>query len=445
MDKQTKLDDFLKDKVDTDLGYEYREEDWNKAFTLISNQKNERVFWTFSKKIVSIVAIIVAFLFAILQKESKEQVTQKQKSSKPSATAEQKDKVKAETSTSSNSPAVETAKTIVAIDANKSMASKSNNASDKTNNSVESQSNTSLESKGTASNNSTQNNTKNTYASNLNKDAKSAMTANKKSTEIESEVDLNEKLDYAEAGSKKTKFSLDKINPFKKIKTNTSIQDNYRNLQVAKKAVNDTSWNDFATYNQRDGADKEFKKIKPYSVQLLAGATAYKPFSGNMAHASAPVFGPLVGLDFNLYFNKKTSLGLGIIYSERGGINSRYYLNQNSGDSTLVVISKISSLELPVSFVYRISKNSSCYGGLALNYYVSNKTNLPGSKANGIISMDGYALAGYMYEVNNKLSIKLNTLIGFRDVTSNQTFNSDSREDNVGIRVIVGYKFFNHE
>ena len=445
MDKQTKLDDFLNDKVDTDLGYEYREEDWNKAFTLINNQKNERVFWTFSKKIVSIIAIIVAFLFAILQKESKEQVTHKQKSSKPSATSNQKDNSKTEETSSSTSLPVETTKSLVAIDENKSFNSKSTTTSVNANNSIESQSNTSLENKGGAANNSTPGNTKNTYATNLNKDANSAMAANKKSMAIETEVDLNEKLDYAEAGSKKTKFSFDKINPFKKIKTNTSIQDNYRNLQVAKKAVNDTSWNDFATYNQRDGADKEYKKIKPYSVQLLAGATAYKPFSGNMAHTSAPVFGPLVGLDFNLYFNKKTSLGLGIIYSERGGINSRYYLNQNIGDSTLVVISKISSLELPVSFVYRISKNSSCYGGLALNYYVSNKTNLPGTKANGIISLDGYALAGYMYEVNNKLSIKLNTLIGFRDVTSNQTFKSDSREDNVGIRVIVGYKFFNHE
>jgi hypothetical protein len=66
-------------------------------------------------------------------------------------------------------------------------------------------------------------------------------------------------------------------------------------------------------------------------------------------------------------------------------------------------------------------------------------------KAEGIKTLDGYATAGFLYEVNNKLSLKLNTIIGFRDVTSNVIFKSDSREDNVGLRLVVRYKLFSNE
>ena len=84
MNKQTKLDDFLREKVDADLSFEYREEDWNKATKLINEQKNERVFWTFTKKVISVIAIIIAFLFAILKKESAEQLAVKTSKSEPS-------------------------------------------------------------------------------------------------------------------------------------------------------------------------------------------------------------------------------------------------------------------------------------------------------------------------------------------------------------------------
>jgi hypothetical protein len=40
MNKQTKLDDFLREKVDADLSFEYREEDWNKATKLIVRLHN---------------------------------------------------------------------------------------------------------------------------------------------------------------------------------------------------------------------------------------------------------------------------------------------------------------------------------------------------------------------------------------------------------------------
>jgi len=446
MNKQTKLDDFLREKVDVDLSFEYREEDWNKATKLISEQKNERVFWTFTKKVISVIAIIIAFLFAILKKESAEQLAVKTSKSEPSESQTSDinintQQLKGEKTAGNNHSTV--------ASNNKSNALITSTQSVTT--AIEVQS--SSDSKKSSSNSEelksivTRNANNNSKVSKSSLSLKSNETANTLSTNKASILtdDLTEILDYAESNENKRKFSFNKINPFKKLKPIANINDNYRNLQIIRKEISDTTWSDAYNKHESNSITNELNKIKPYSIMLIAGITAYKPFSGNQNHSSAPVFGPSAGIEGEFYMNKKISLNTSIIYSERGGLNSGYYLTNLSGDSTLISLQKLRVIELPTTLIYSISKKSKCFGGLAINYFVDNKTSLASYKAEGIKTLDGYATAGFLYEVNNKLSLKLNTIIGFRDVTSNVIFKSDSREDNVGLRLVVRYKLFSNE
>lgn len=446
MNKQTKLDDFLKEKVDADLSFEYREEDWNKATKLINEQKNERVFWTFTKKVISVIAIVIAFLFAILQKESAEQLAVKTSKSEPSESQTEdinfnnqqlnKDKAAGDNNSSVtsnnklNSPITSNLHATTASEVQLSYDSKKSSSNSEEVKSI-----------------STRNANNNSKVSNSSLSPKNNEIANILSTNkvSKSTDDLTENLDYAESNDKKRKFSFDKINPFKKIKPITNINDNYRNLQIVRKEISDTTWSDEYNKHESNSITNDLKKIKPYSIMLVAGITAYKPFSGNQNHSSAPVLGPSAGMEGEFYLNKKISLNTSVVYSERGGLNSAYYLNNLSGDSTLISLQKLRVIELPTTIIYSLSKKSKCFGGLAFNYIVDNKTSLASYKAEGIKILDGYATAGFLYEMNNKLSLKLNTIIGFRDVTSNVIFKSNSREDNVGLRLIVRYKLFNNE
>jgi hypothetical protein len=446
MNKQTKLDDFLREKVDADLSFEYREEDWNKATKLINEQKNERVFWTFTKKVISVIAIIIAFLFAILKKESAEQLVLKTSKSEPSESQTRDinintQQLKGEKAAGNNHSTVASnneSNALITSTLSVTTASEVQSSSDSKKSSSNSEELKSIV---------TRNANNNSKVSKSSLSLKNNETANTLSTNKASKLtdDLTENLDYAESNENKRKFSFDKINPFKKLKPIANINDNYRNLQIIRKEISDTTWSDAYNKHESNNITNDLKKIKPYSIMLIAGITAYKPFSGNQNHSSAPVFGPSAGIEGEFYMNKKISLNTSIVYSERGGINSEYYLTNLSGDSTLINLQKLRVIELPTTLIYRISKKSKCFGGLAINYFVDNKTSLASYKAEGIKTLDGYATAGFLYEVNNKLSLKLNTIIGFRDVTSNVIFKSDSREDNVGLRLVVRYKLFSNE
>jgi hypothetical protein len=446
MNKQTKLDDFLREKVDADLSYEYREEDWNKATNLINEQKYERVFWTFNKKVISVIVIIIAFLFGILKKESAEQLAVKRSKFEPSKSQTREIKVNTQ---QLNSGKIVADKNSTATSNNKSnslIASKIHSTTSSevqsSNDSKKSSSN-SEELKSIATRNAINNSKVSKSSPSLkSNEAASTLATNKASKSAD---DLTENLDYAESNEKKRKFSFDKINPFKKIKPIANINDNYRNLQIIRKEISDTTWRDAYNKHESNSITNELNKIKPYSIMLIAGITAYKPFSGNQNHSSAPVLGLSAGIEGEFYLNKKISLNTSVVYSERGGLNSGYYLTNLTGDSTLISLQKLRVIELPTTLIYRISKKSKCFGGIAINYYVDNKTSLASYKAEGIRTLDGYATAGFLYEVNNKLSLKLNTIIGFRDVTSNVIFKSDSREDNVGLRLVVRYKLFSNE
>jgi hypothetical protein len=445
MNKQKKLDDFLREKVDVDLSHEYREEDWNKAFNLINAQKNEKVFWTFSKKAMGILAILIAFLFAILSKESHEQLSLKTgKTDKPANNSISQKVAKK----SSNLPNEITAVNSMnaASDMNQSTPKPTSNAG-KNNNvgNISMSHNNKIEENKNTSTKGSNSNFRNSIAASSTKELNESSNKISKKRSDNAESNLNEDPDYAENVVRKTKFSLDKINPFKKIKTNNNINDNYRNLQVQRREIADTNWIDsYAKHNTNEDS-KELKKTKPYAIHFVSGITGYKPFSGNLSHSSAPVFGPMVGLESDFYLNKQISINASLVYSERGGLNSAYYISNTSGDSSKVQLTKLRTIEIPIAVIYKLSKKSSCFGGLAMAYYVDNQTNISTLKAEGIKTIDAYATAGYLYEFNNKLSFKLNTMIGFRDVTNNKTYKSNSREDNVGLRLSVRYKFFSKE
>jgi hypothetical protein len=58
----------------------------------------------------------------------------------------------------------------------------------------------------------------------------------------------------------------------------------------------------------------------------------------------------------------------------------------------LINLQKLRVIELPTTLIYRISKKSKCFGGLAINYFVDNKTSLASYKAEGIKTLGGRSM-----------------------------------------------------
>jgi hypothetical protein len=231
-----------------------------------------------------------------------------------------------------------------------------------------------------------------------------------------------------------------------------NYSQNFRNLIEPKQLSIALINNDVLGNNDYSDVSSKVKIKKPFTFNLVAGAGIYKQFSGNVTHTNTPSIDPFTGFELNIYVNKKIGVTSQIIYSQRRGLNNQYISENGSGDSDLVSLTKLYSIELPVEVNYSLNKKSSCFAGISAIFYVANQSSITSSTAEpklgtaeGLIKTDGAIVFGYKYSINKKIVICANANIGIRDVTKNGTYVPQKRDDNVSLRIGLGYTLFSRE
>jgi len=439
MGQKENLDDFLKRNLDDDSDFEFNEADWAKAESLITNNQNNKVSYFSAKKIVGVLTVLIALVMYFVSTIVSDSLTKP----KTSKTVTKQNKLD-ENATHSNGKIFNGNKNVDQSESN----SKTNEIS---------ASNDAIVGNKKSITQTVSSNISVSQSSedlNLNKQitVNNNLKSNRKSSAKNETNRLNEVQDYAEVDTKKHWFDFTKISLFKRNKIVDNYSQNFRNLIEPKQLSIAVINNEEAISNDYSDISSTVKIRKPFTFNLIAGVGIFKQFSGNIFHTNTPSIDPLTGFELNIYMNKKIGVTTQIIYSQRRGLNSQYISENGSGDSDLVSLTKLYSVELPISVTYNLNKKSACFAGISAIFYIANQSSITSSTAepklgtaDGIIKTDAAIVFGYKYNINKKFVINANAIIGIRDVTKNGIYVPQKHDDNVSLRLGLGYTLFSRE
>lgn len=248
----------------------------------------------------------------------------------------------------------------------------------------------------------------------------------------------------------------------------TNLLENIENLDLLPLKKIDTIAYDLPIIKGITKEENEQSVIpvrKPVTLGLVAGGSRYEGLRNVADEKASNMNSAFGGVYARFPLNEKMAIGTGLTYWKRTNLNSSMQGDSTVYDfgfqdfRTITSVLELHYLEMPLSFQYTLNDKHTFLAGANISYLLTalggqsqlvmtdfSSTSLPLTVnygyRNWVNTVDVALMAGYQYQVVNRLNIGMVGQYGLRDITPNAVYQNTTTDRNLQIRLFASYQLF---